>query len=292
MMVIVFKSVLLFALLFGLYLLVLSRLKMPAFNRYFLLCIPILSLSIPFIPLVGFDQVKIDLELHNLIGLEPIGIRTILLIIYIIVTSLFIGRFVHQLFILIRQLRQNEKIKSAKTTIVLLNEPVVPHTFFRWIFVYAPDYKNNNIDPILFTHEKAHVNQYHSLDVIFAQWVKILFWFNPVVFAWYNQLRLNHEYLADAVVIENHGKIDQYQRLLLHLVDPKPRLALVSSSTFSRTRTRFIMMGKQPRKPLQNLVKLTLVPLFVLLLFLFSNPNSSSEHSNGEHGREHHLHSK
>ena len=46
-------------------------------------------------------------------------------------------------------------------------------------------------------HEKVHVEQWHSVDVVIMQVVKIFNWFNPVVYLYERAMRLQHEYIAD-----------------------------------------------------------------------------------------------
>lgn len=46
-------------------------------------------------------------------------------------------------------------------------------------------------------HEQVHVQQWHSADIVIMQVVKILNWFNPVVYLYERGLRLQHEYIAD-----------------------------------------------------------------------------------------------
>lgn len=46
-------------------------------------------------------------------------------------------------------------------------------------------------------HEKVHMQEWHSADVVIMQVVKIFHWFNPLVYAYERALRLQHEYIAD-----------------------------------------------------------------------------------------------
>ncbi|HWK55956.1 MAG TPA: M56 family metallopeptidase [Parapedobacter sp.] len=46
-------------------------------------------------------------------------------------------------------------------------------------------------------HEQVHVRQWHSADIVVMQVVKILNWFNPVVYLYERALKLQHEYIAD-----------------------------------------------------------------------------------------------
>src|SRR5690606_39609713 len=62
------------------------------------------------------------------------------------------------------------------------------------------EYENNQIDQELFVHEKAHITQKHSLDILFIEALQILFWFNPLIYLYKKAMKLNHEFLADQKV--------------------------------------------------------------------------------------------
>lgn len=55
-------------------------------------------------------------------------------------------------------------------------------------------------------HENAHVKQVHSLDLLLANIVRSLFWFNPVAWKLQSAVSENCEFLADQYVLENTGK--------------------------------------------------------------------------------------
>ncbi|MCY7356745.1 MAG: hypothetical protein LH609_04620 [Rudanella sp.] len=51
------------------------------------------------------------------------------------------------------------------------------------------------MDQIL-RHERVHVSQHHTLDVLLTECLTIVFWFNPVAYLFRRLMTQNLEYLA------------------------------------------------------------------------------------------------
>src|SRR5690606_20479121 len=54
-------------------------------------------------------------------------------------------------------------------------------------------------------HENIHVKHLHSLDILLMELVKIVNWFNPVVYSFHRSVKLNHEYIADDIAAHNNN---------------------------------------------------------------------------------------
>jgi beta-lactamase regulating signal transducer with metallopeptidase domain len=55
-------------------------------------------------------------------------------------------------------------------------------------------------------HEKIHIDQHHSIDLLFFEVLRILFWFNPLVYVYQKKMILLQEFTADAKVAAIKGK--------------------------------------------------------------------------------------
>ncbi len=160
-------------------------------------------------------------------------------------------------------------------TICRLNLPGGPFSFFHWIFVYPPSHSESEWREVLI-HEQTHVHQYHSLDILFAECMTCLLWFNPFVWLLRKEIRDNLEYLADDSVL--HAGCDRkcYQYHLLGLfTSPQAAAHLYSNFNVSSLKNRIRMMNKQPSKRIEQVKLLVLLPLMALLL-TFSNCNTPS----------------
>lgn len=56
----------------------------------------------------------------------------------------------------------------------------------------------------MFEHEKKHILQKHSCDLLIAELACITNWFNPLVWLFKNAILENHEYIADQQVIRKY----------------------------------------------------------------------------------------
>jgi bla regulator protein blaR1 len=65
-------------------------------------------------------------------------------------------------------------------------------TFSRTIFL--GDQLSEAEKQQILTHELVHVKQKHSLDLVFFELLKIIFWFNPLIYIYQNRITTLHEY--------------------------------------------------------------------------------------------------
>ena len=113
-------------------------------------------------------------------------------------------------------LHHSKKVYIDGIRICQPKEKQEPYSFFKWICVYPGMYNEKETKEIL-VHEQTHVRELHSADILLAQLVVILCWFNP--FAWLirSEMRINHEYLADRKVVTSGYDRKTYQYHLLGL---------------------------------------------------------------------------
>ncbi len=64
-----------------------------------------------------------------------------------------------------------------------------------------------------------HQKQWHSLDLLYYELLKILIWFHPIVYLLQKELSATHEYLADQEVIKIADKSTYTNNLLNYLFD-------------------------------------------------------------------------
>ena len=147
-----------------------------------------------------------------------------------------------------------------------------PFSFFNLIFINQKTIENVDYQQII-EHEKAHVIQKHSFDIVGLEILRGLFWLSPLVHLYARSLRNVHEYLADAAVLQNTEK-QQYGRLLISQTTARSGLVIANHLNFSQLKKRIIMMTRNESQRLM-LVKYALaLPLFALLIFAFTLPNN------------------
>ena len=184
------KSSVTMLLLLGLYHLLLEREKMHRFNRFYLLFALAFSLALPFITFTVYKQVA-EVQEDVTIAQMPMQQRTaspvmeatdyalyIVLCIYILITLVFVFRFIKNVLHFKRLIKASETVVQDGATLVLLNRSILPHTFLHYIFINKQEYNNRLIEDELFTHELTHVIQKHTLDILFIEALLTVFWFN------------------------------------------------------------------------------------------------------------------
>jgi beta-lactamase regulating signal transducer with metallopeptidase domain len=233
----------------GFYYLVLEREKMHQFNRFYLLFSIVISLVIPFLT---FEIIKIVPVVQNIETLntvltssavpenemqenslpiqENINVTPyILWSLYGIVSILLVIRFGKNICKLISKSKSNPIVKYKNAHLILIEEKTLPHTFLNSIFINVEDYHNRNIEDELYTHELVHVTQKHTLDILFVELLKVIFWFNPLFIFYKKAIQLNHEFLADEEIVKTYNNVPFYQSLLLQKCNGNPTIYLASN---------------------------------------------------------------
>ncbi|WP_066629328.1 M56 family metallopeptidase [Labilibacter marinus] len=147
------------------------------------------------------------------------------------------------------------------------NLSIVPFSFFRTI--YAPkEIEESNDYQLILEHESTHCKQLHSIDIMMAEVVLLLLWWNP--FAWWLRklIAQNHEYCVDNSMLKKVDEPSRYQYLLVNLLSSNSSLQLVNSFNGSFTKKRIVMMNKNKSNHIIN--KLKMVPIVGVLVCAFS----------------------
>lgn len=283
------KSTVSLSILLVVYHLFLQKERMFRFNRYFLLVSLLFSIAIPFmsfeiqqdIPIVynnaipfstNTDHLPIQTELININTDEQTNYWLFLLwITYGLITLILSYRFVQNIYKITSKAKVSKIIVYQNIRMVLLSEKTLPYSFWNSIYMNQNDFENGLIEQELFTHEIAHVKQKHTLDVIFIEVLKTLFWFNPIFIFYKKAIQLNHEFLADENVIAAHHNVYLYQNLLLNKFNISKPIYLTSNLNFLSTKKRLIMMTKITSKTkalmMQSLAVFGLLTIFLILAF-------------------------
>ncbi|WP_159476475.1 M56 family metallopeptidase [Dyadobacter sp. 3J3] len=98
-------------------------------------------------------------------------------------------------------IKKGEPLRFEDHTLVLLPQQASEHSktgsfsFFKWLVVTRNDYENC-LENVL-RHEMVHIRQKHSVDIMIVEFLKIIFWFNPVLWFYKISMQHIHEFLAD-----------------------------------------------------------------------------------------------
>lgn len=146
----------------------------------------------------------------------------------------------------------------------IVSENKSPFSFFRWIFMDPQMHTEEEIHSIMM-HEEAHVSQKHSLDILWAELVSIIFWFNPFVWLMKREIRTNLEFLADNEACQQVSSVKEYQYHLLGLACEGKHQMLVNRLNMAPLKKRVLMMNKRKSLSSRGWRYLLFVPVVVIL---------------------------
>lgn len=286
-------------LFYGLYYALLSRETFFKLNRIYLIISLLAGLVIP----LSISKVEIVTQSPIVEMVQPIAISvaefqqnieinfakpqtatwvlwSVLAWIYGLGMAFFLLKFgigLHKIFQLYKQgeKQQNDGFKLIKT-----DANKTPFSFFNCIFINDKISENVDFQQII-AHEKAHVQQKHSFDIVGLEILRGVFWLSPLVHLYAQSLRNVHEYLADSVVLQNTEK-KQYGRLLISQTVAANGLVLVNHFNFSQLKKRIIMMTRNRSQRWMLLKYMLVAPIFLLLVSFFIAPNNTLMHKTAD----------
>ena len=140
-------------------------------------------------------------------------------------------------------------------------------TIFTRIFIPRSLRGEQDLDNVLL-HEKAHVHQFHFIDLTIMELTLLLTWFNPFSWLISRMIKENHEHLADRQVLSAGVNPAHYRAQLLNHTLGVNVFRLGNQFNHSLTLKRFEMMKKPKKDPL-GIVKISLlIPAILVAMAL------------------------
>jgi bla regulator protein blaR1 len=142
-------------------------------------------------------------------------------------------------------------------------------SFFKAIVLNPQHYHSPALKYIL-AHEQTHASQFHTIDILFAEMIKSIQWFNPFAWLFAKESALNLEYIADNEVISQYADIKEYQMAIVQLSQPTSSKLLRTEFSKSNLKNRINMMNQPTTTSRLNWRYILLLPVVLLLLTSFS----------------------
>ncbi|WP_254413169.1 TonB family protein [Dyadobacter diqingensis] len=165
---------------------------------------------------------------------------------------------------LLKIIRQGEAVALPDCTLILLpHDKIGSFSFLKWLVINNSDYQRHP-DPII-RHEMVHIRQWHSLDILLIEVLKVAFWFNPVLWFYKHSMQEIHEFLAD----EQAPDRDHYARFLVTYSLSAPVAALTNhffNSSILKNRIKMIYKNRNSKWSLGKY--LVIAPVVFLALTL------------------------
>ena len=263
-------------------------------NRIVLLTISVFAFALPFIrisiegqqfqEMPSFKQ-EMDVIFYNDAIMEEtavesntLSITDVISYIYIIGVVFFLMKFVYNIF-KIYKIKAGKKIeKIDNVNFIYTNESHVPFSFFSNVFIgtstssvtdnEVPEPVEGNANILIIKHEMSHVKNHHSVDVILMEIMIAFQWFNPFIRMIKNELKSNHEFIADSEAIKDEYEKSNYMMLLLQQCTADDFSTIANNFSFLLTKKRISMITKNQNVKGSVIKVLLTLPVFALLILL------------------------
>ncbi len=276
------------------------------FNRFFLLSSLLLALAMPFLGLLSGQEAPQMVELkQNLFGggtllnevivtpegqpiLPEVTVTTdtqsrfsvwqVIGGIYLLGVGVMTLLFLIKLGKLVVLIIRSPKRKMSGCTAVFTGREQGSFSFFRYAF-----FPNENVDPDIMRHELSHINHHHSWDILFAEVMMILQWFNPFIYLYKKELQSLHEYQADRDVVATGVDKRNYMMLILQQCTAVDFSGMSNNFSLILTKKRIKMITKNEKA--KGLWWRLLATLPVLAILMIANTKVTAQEKTTESQR-------
>ena len=187
---------------------------------------------------------------------------------YFSISGLFLLRVFYSVKRTHAIIRRGNVVNAEFPRVVLSDMDHPPFSFFPYVVIPKKTFESNNYPEIL-AHEKEHVRQGHTFDLLLTEILISFLWFNPFIWLIKRSITLNHEYLADNFSIKNSYNIKEYQYKLLNISKGLMNVPLAHNFS-SLIKNRIVMINKRPTKNYAALKSIIILPVVAILLVMFS----------------------
>src|SRR6187431_1799350 len=176
-------------------------------------------------------------------------------------------RFIVRYISFIRIRNRSKLISEDGIKIYQVDESIIPFSFGKSVFINSNLHTEDELREIV-CHEFVHVRQNHTIDIIWAELLCIINWYNPFAWLLKRSMRQNLEFIADNKVVENGIDKKQYQYLLLKVIGNN-QYSIATKFNFSSLKKRIAMMNKTKSARVQAARFLFLFPVLAIILLAF-----------------------
>ena len=287
----ILKSAICLALFYLFYRLLLSKETFHRFNRIALLGLLVLSCIVPLIEVgtgatnvvnrqfISWEEMLMMAEMSSMteeVVTPTWSWREVMLLLYLVGIAFFLLRNLWSLGRMLSLINSCKKQRlNNEIWLFTHQKDIAPFSWMKYIVLSEKDYAESG--ETILTHERAHITNLHSWDLLLADLCVFFQWFNPAAWLLKQELQNIHEYEADEWVI-NHG-IDakKYQLLLIKKAVGTRLYSMANNLNHSNLKKRITMMIKKKSNPWACMKYLYILPLATIAVAAFARPEISNE---------------
>lgn len=177
--------------------------------------------------------------------------------------------------------KNTDRIEDGDSVIVNLTSDTEPCSFFKYIFINPSMYDYETYEQIV-EHEKIHVEQKHTWDLLVSEIAVILLWFNPFMWILRKEVEKNIEYQTDDILVNGRQEIKEgYQINLVNIAARTKPLAITTNYNQSLIKQRILKMNSKKSNKYNYWKYAFMAPLLFVMLLLLNEPQSAFAQVNG-----------
>lgn len=162
------------------------------------------------------------------------------------------------------------KIRDGRYIIVLTDDDkVAPFSWHRYIVMSLSDYKQAGV--MITAHEKQHIDRQHWIDLLLAQFIVTVNWFNPAAWLVREELKAVHEYEADKRVLDSGINARDYQLLLISKATGMKFPTVANSLNHCKLKKRMTMMMTSQASMSRRLRTIAAIPAVALAVLAINH---------------------
>lgn len=165
---------------------------------------------------------------------------------YFFVCLFLVLRLIYQILYILFWVNSSKKNYQRGYVRIDTDGKMPTFSFFNFLFWDNTQNLTSEEKDQILHHEQKHIWDRHSYDIIFIEIAKIIWWFNPIIYLIYKDLRMQHEYLADASVLRE-SSIKKYAKTLVKIVFQRNNLPLAHSFNQQEIKSRLLVMQEQEK---------------------------------------------
>lgn len=153
-----------------------------------------------------------------------------------------------------------------------------PFSFWQNIYINPAQHEKNELETIL-QHEKIHVEEWHTLDILLAELSVVFYWFNPGVWLMKQAIKENLEFMTDLKVLNSGVDSKAYQYSLARMIFHPHNHSFTTNFNFISVKKRIMMMNKEKSSKIQVSRYLLMLPVVIVLTLVFTVSKAQLEKS-------------
>jgi hypothetical protein len=263
------------AICYGFYLVFLQKETFYGLNRAYLICSSLLSFVIPLLRIGSLNQIFNDRMDLDLVYMDPnlgrssgnltfVAFEGIVTGVYLVIAAYFSIQLLISLYRVLALASKARRRRFGDMIYLELDDTQTAFSFFNLLFLNPSSAEKDTI----LKHELVHIQQKHSLDILFFELLKILNWFNPIVWLMQQDVKLLHEYIADDLTTRRDVQKHAYAMFLIqNSFGVKPIYLTNQIFNPSILKRRISMLNRKRSAGRARLKLLLAVPLVGGMLF-------------------------